>query len=237
MLEIDTVSAHSVKYGAQCIDMTSRRDIAIIGLGRFGKSLALELTRIGDRVLCIDDDKANVIAISGEVDTVVQADATDIKALKQLSLSDYDVVFIAIGENMQSSLVTTMNALELGCRKVWVKAQGEMHERILRQLGIEHIVMPEQHAGVHLAQMVHNPMIRDYLTLGEHQYVVQLLISEELIGQSLEDLKFDRHGLSCLALQRDGRLQDLGSGPLTLEEGDTLIVCGKRQAVREFCNA
>ena len=119
------------------------RNIAIIGLGTFGISVARELTRMGDNVLGIDDDPARVSMICDEIKSSVQADATDEKALSQCALETYDAVLVSIGENTEASILAAMNAIELGCQQVWVKAQTETQKKILKAIGVHNVVLPE----------------------------------------------------------------------------------------------
>jgi len=127
------------------------RNVAIIGLGTFGVSVARELTRMGDNVLGIDDDPARVSMICDEIKSSIQVDATDDKALSQCALETYDAVLVSIGENTEASILAAMNVIELGCRQVWVKAQTETQRKILKAIGVHHVVLPEQRFGTHIA--------------------------------------------------------------------------------------
>jgi len=113
------------------------RNVAIIGLGTFGVSVARELTRMGDNVLGIDDDPARVSMICDEIKSSMQVDATDDKALSQCALETYDAVLVSIGENTEASILVAMNVVELGCRQVWVKAQTETQRKILNAIGVQ----------------------------------------------------------------------------------------------------
>jgi len=151
------------------------RNVAIIGLGTFGVSVARELTRMGDNVLGIDDDPARVSMICDEIKSSIQVDATDDKALSQCALETYDAVLVSIGENTEASILAAMNVIELGCRQVWVKAQTETQRKILKAIGVHHVVLPEQRFGTHIAQIIHNPHLEDFISLGDGQYIVIII--------------------------------------------------------------
>ncbi len=148
---------------------TSRRiaeadSVAVIGLGRFGSSLALELMASGTEVLGIDSDEEIVQSHNGQLTQVVRADSTKEEALRQLAVDEFDRVVVAIGDDVQASILTASLLLQLKVPVVWAKAISEQHGTILAQLGVHHVVYPEKDMGRRVAHLVRGAAI-DYLEI------------------------------------------------------------------------
>jgi len=213
-------------------------NVAIIGLGTFGVSVARELTRMGDNVLGIDDDPARVTMICDEIKSSVQVDATDSKALSQCALETYDAVLVSIGENTEASILAAMNVMELGCRQVWVKAQTETQRKILKAIGVHHVVLPEQRFGRHVAQIIHNPQLEDFMSLGDGQYVVMVEVPTSLAGKLLTEFKFEKdYNISCMGVYADGVFSGPAEFKDALKENDKIILFGTRSQLRKFSDA
>lgn len=212
------------------------RTVAIIGLGLFGTVLARELTRMGDRVVGLDSDASRVTSLAGEIDSAMQVDASDLKALKQCGLEACDSVVVSIGENMQANILASMNVQEIGCKQIWVKAQSEAHLKILTAIGIRDIVRPEQDFGLRIAQVIHNPRVTDYLALGGGQYVAEIKVPEQLFGLCVGKLKLAHFDLRCLGVFRSGGLMDAQLETIELAASDRLLIYGKRPDLRRFAD-
>lgn len=212
------------------------RNIAVIGLGSFGGAVAEELTRIGDKVLGVDNDPARVTRFSGEIDSTVEADASDGQALEQCGLDKYDAVVISIGEDMEASLLATTNALELGCPSIWVKAQNRQHAKILKQIGVKHVVQPELHYGQRLAYIIHNDQLEDFLLLGGDQLIARISINAETAGQKFTALQPEGVAVECLGIFRNNQLLSENCADTVLSEGDALLVYGGRDALRRLAD-
>lgn len=212
-----------------------KRNFVVIGLGTFGSTIARELAEFGDHVLGIDIDDKAISAVADDLDEAIIADGRDEEALRQAGVDAYDVVVIAIGEDLESNVLCTMNVKLLGVDTVWVKAFSRTHHRILSRLGADRVIHPEQEVGLHVAQMLHNPLVRDYLSLGNGFYIVDLKVPESLHGKRLDELELDRHdGLHCLGLMRGSEFIDLGRPETELEADDKLLLLGRRSELREF---
>ncbi|MEM7727967.1 MAG: TrkA family potassium uptake protein [Pseudomonadota bacterium] len=214
--------------------MADRRDIAVIGLGTFGSAVAREMARMGDRVTGIDRDPARVAALDGEIDAVVQADATDAKVLNHLGINQFDSVIVAIGDDMQSSLLATLGVMKTGCADVHAKAQTPEHARILTAMGVRNLLEPESSFALHLAQLLHNPYIVDFLNLGNGNYIASINAPSGRACQSVADLSLERYDLACVGIDIGERIltQDLHAHPLALT--DKLLLAGKRADLRRF---
>ncbi len=215
-----------------------QRTVAVIGLGTFGKAVARELTKVGDRVLGIDIDKNRVAALADEVDSTLQADTTDIKALRQCGLETFDSVVIAIGRVMDASILTAVNVLELGFPNVWVKAQSTTHHKILKAIGISNIVLPEGEYGYRLAQMLHNPLVKDFLTLDSDAFIVQMAVPHSMIGRELSELKLQKKfNVSCVGIALGGEVRVLDCETKTLKSGEHMLIAGSRANIRRFADS
>lgn len=209
--------------------------IVVIGLGRFGTSLALELLRGGREVLGIDADARTVQNLADELSDVVQADSTDETALRELSIQDFDSAVVAIGSDLEASILTASLLLQLGVAQVWAKATSVAHGRILQQLGVHHVIFPEMDMGKRVAHMVSGESL-DYVPIDEDFVMVKTSAPEEFNGKTLAEMKFrSEHGVTVVATKKAGASY-LPSFPETvLETGDVLIVAGRTEKVDQFC--
>lgn len=215
-----------------------QRTIAVIGLGTFGKAVARELTRVGDRVLGIDINSKRVADLADEIDSTLQADTTDIKALRQCGLESFDSVVVSIGRVMDASILTALNILELGFNNVWVKAQSSTHEKILKAIGVTNIIQPESEYGFRLAQIIHNPLVKDYLSLNSDVFIVQMAVPHSLIGQKLESLKLrKKFNVRCAGIVCDDEVRVNNCERHLLENGEDILIVGTRADIRHFANS
>jgi len=214
--------------------MPDRRDIAVIGLGTFGSAVARELTRMGDRVTGIDRDESRIAALNGEIDVVMQADATDTKVLNHAGIGNFDSVIVAIGDDMQSSLLATLGVTQAGCQHVFVKAQSPEHARILTAMGVSNLLEPEQSFALHLAQLLHNPQMVDFLNLGNGNYIAAINAPAISACHHTSDLPLAKYNLACIGIDIGERIitADLDTHELSIT--DKLILAGKRADLRRF---
>ena len=209
------------------------RTFVVVGLGSFGGVVASELARFGNRVLGIDIDQRQVGSLANDLANVVILDATDEGALREAGAGQYDVGLVSIGDNLESSIIATMNLRLIGVKTIWAKALNRTHHRILSKIGADRIVLPELEMGLHTAQMLNNPAVQDYLSLGNGYTVVNLSIPERLNGHHLSELPF-RDGVSTLGLMRGTEYVDLrDSDPVLLTE-DRLLLLGRRSELTQF---
>lgn len=210
------------------------RAIAVIGLGSFGGSVAEELSRVGDHVLGIDLLESRVARYSNILHRAVIADARDERALDDIGLGEYDIVVVAMGTDLESSLLACMNARHAGVDDVWAKAGSETHARILERIGVDRVMQPENEYGKHLAQRLHNPAMLDYLGLDDSLRLASIRCNDGRTGQSLDQIKpLKRHDMHCLGVLRQGSVA-AADAALVLEPGDVLLVVGTREHLRAF---
>lgn len=216
--------------------MTERkRNFVVLGLGTFGRTIATELASYGNYVLGVDNNEANVNDVSDELSEAVICDSRDEEALREAGVDAYDVAVVTIGEDIEASVLTTMNLKLLGVDEIWAKADSRTHHRILSKLGADRVVHPEQETGQHIAQMLHNPLVRDYLSLGNGYHIVDLSVPEALHGSGVDGLKIEEHEqLRCLGIMRGSKYMPFDSPSLVLEEDDKLLVLGQRDELMAF---
>ncbi len=214
------------------------RSFAVIGLGAFGSAVATELARFGNQVIGVDSDERRVAQMAATLSSAVILDTTDEMALKEAGIDQYDIALIAIGRDIQASILTTMNLKMLGIGTIWVKASNKTHHRILSKLGADRVILPEQEMGRHIAQMLNNPVAQDYVSLGNGFSVVNIVIPERLTGRDLSSLGIGTgYDLRLLGVMRGTEFRSAHTANLVLEEDDKLTLLGKRPELRRFGDA
>lgn len=208
------------------------KQYAVLGLGRFGESIAIELSNNGYDVLAIDESETIIQNISEHVRFAVKADVTDVDALKSLGLGNFDVAIIAIGTNVDSSIMATLLAKELGVKTVIAKAQGDMHEKILKKIGADKVIFPEREMGQRIANNLMSGNIIDYLELSQDYSIVEIEILNEWIGKSLMELDFRNvYGVNVVALKRDTHINVTIDPNEVFKHDDIVIVIGSNDAI------
>lgn len=208
--------------------------VAVIGLGQFGRSLALELMASGTEVLGIDADDVIVESLNGSLTQVVRADSTKEESLRQLSVHEFDRVVIAIGDNVQSSILTTSIVLGMAHPEVWAKAVNPQHGKILEQLGAHHVINPEQAMGRRVAHLVRG-LALDYLEIEPGYSLAKILAAPFLQGAPLgESTLRSEHGVMVTARKpRGGEWSNAGDDTV-LDEGDMILVVGPTKRIEAF---
>ena len=207
----------------------------VIGLGRFGLTASLELSHLGHDVTGVDSDPNIVEKYADDLFQTVCCKADDERALEELDINQSDAVLVAIGENMESSLLCTLYLKNRGIENVWVKATSNAHHSILSKLKVARIIHPEEEMGVRVAHALNYPMVRDYLSLGHGMFVVEVRIGQALAGKSLATV-IDKlkDNIRILVLKRAEVLLEPGDRQLSLQQNDTLVLCGTRKALEQF---
>ena len=208
---------------------------AVIGLGTFGSTVATELANFGNRVIGIDIDEGPVSRLADTVTQALIADARDVDALRVAGVGHCEVALIAIGEDLEANVLCTMNVKMLGVPCIWVKAVTKTHHRILSKIGADRVIEPEQEVGRHVAQKLHNPLIRDYLSLGNGFYIVDIRVPESLDGGKLGPLLANTNGkVRCIGAMRGTVFMPCQVEDVELQADDKLLLLGERQELRNF---
>lgn len=206
-----------------------KREFAVIGLGRFGGSICRELSAEGMDVLAIDNDEDRINEFKDIAAHAVIADTTDEKVLKELGMRNIDHVIVAIGEDIQASILTTLMLKELGIKKITVKAQNDYHEKVLIKIGADQVVHPERDMGKRIAHSIISTNILDYLELSDAHSIVEVKAGKKMHGKTLVDLDIRaKYGCNVVAIKRaDDKGINVSPEPdLKIDMEDILIVIG-----------
>ena len=218
-----------------------RRDIvgpvAVVGLGTFGATIATDLASFGHHVIGIDLDERRVSDLAEDLAQAVIADSRDERALRDAGVDQCDAVVIAMGSDLEASLLTAVNARALGVRQIWAKSRARTQRQILSAIGVDHIVNPERDMAHRVAQTIHNPFVTDYMIAADGMSVVSLDTPEQLVGRELKAVRFEeKYSIACLGLLRDGILHRFHADPV-IETGDVLLLLGRRADLQRFGEA
>ncbi|WP_307302729.1 MULTISPECIES: TrkA family potassium uptake protein [unclassified Paenibacillus] len=206
-----------------------RKQYAIIGIGRFGSSIAKTLSEMGFDVLAIDSDEHRIQEVSKIVTQAVTADSTDEEALRSLGLRNFDVVVVAIGEDIQSSILTTLILKEMDIPTILVKAQNELHGKVLTRIGADKVIFPERDMGVRVAHHLTSPNVLDYIEISEDYSIVEMKASEPMIGSNLKELNIRvRYSCNVMAIKRGSQMNIAPSPDERLKPDDILVIVGQK---------
>lgn len=228
------------------------RKVCVIGLGRFGMHLAERLSREGLEVIAVDADKSAIEAVQDKVSIPIIGDATDVELLRSFGVDDCDMVVVAIGEDFEAALLTLATLRELNARRIVVRAQDRKKRRILRALGCDRVIMPEEEAAERLATEVTNPFLNKTYELDRDHSIVQVKAPRKAIGISMADLKLrERYSINLAAVKASAQgtiiITRSGAGGLSsadvvriptgttkVHENETLILVGKNEDLDRF---
>ncbi|MCK5762807.1 MAG: TrkA family potassium uptake protein, partial [Clostridiales bacterium] len=174
-----------------------KKQYVIIGCGRFGTSVANKLTELGSEVMVIDKNEDIIQQLSDTLTYAVQADPTDENTLKSLGIRNFDVAIVAIGEDIQASILVTLMIKELGVKQIIAKAQNDLHAKVLYRIGADRVVFPEREMGIRVAKNLISENVLDFIELAPEYSIVEVIALEEWIGKSLKELNVRaRHGIN-----------------------------------------
>lgn len=210
--------------------------VAVIGLGRFGSSVALSLEKQGHDVLAIDE-RADVVQHFDEILTnVVQADTTNATALAQLGIGDFDHVVVAIGTGVEASVLTVLTLKEAGVSRIWAKAITAKHGQILSLVGASHVVYPEAEMGERVAHLVTGKMM-DFIEFDDGFALVKTRTPKEAIGKTLGETKLrSRYGITVVGIKSVDCEFTYAEPSSEVKAGDTLIVAGPTAKAEAFAS-
>ncbi|RLL45183.1 TrkA family potassium uptake protein [Oceanobacillus piezotolerans] len=212
-----------------------KKEFAVIGLGRFGGSICRELSNEGMPVLAIDKNEDRVNNFKNVASHAVILDSTDEEALKEIGISNFEHVIVAIGENIQASILTTVILKDLGVQRVTVKAQNDYHEKILNKIGADRVVHPERDMGKRLAHNFISSNILDYLELSDDHSIVEVKAGKKMVDKSLIDLDIRaQFGCNVVAIKQGKDINVSPQADALLREDDILIVIGADNDLSRF---
>lgn len=208
--------------------------VAVIGLGRFGTAMALELMATGTDVLGIDNNEEIVQALNGQLTHVVRADSTKDEVLRQLSVHEFDRVVVAISSDLPASILTASLLLQYGKPIVWAKAMSEEHGRILSQLGVHHVVYPEHDMGRREAHLVRSDLL-DFIEIEEGFAIVKTTPPASYAGIKLRDTHVrTKYKVTVVAAKPPGGSWDYVTEDTALGADDVILVAGETANVEAF---
>ena len=215
----------------------TNQQFAVIGLGRFGRSVCSTLHKLGYEVLATDIDEKRVSqALTEEITGhALQLDSTEAAALKEAGIFEFDTVIIAIGNYIQESIITTLNVKEGGVKNVVAKASSEVHCKLLRKVGADRVVFPEHEAGCALAQRLTKPAILDTFDLDPENSIVEIAVPAEFDGKTVAELQLrNRYGLNVLAISNNNNDEKFIINPdpsKRLQKGSAMVVIGHNKDI------
>lgn len=212
-----------------------KKEFAVIGLGRFGGSICRALSEEGLEVMAIDTDEDKVNQFANVASHAVVGDTTDETVLKSLGIRNFDHVIVAIGDNIQASILTTLILKELGVKHITVKAQNDYHEKVLSKIGADRIVHPERDMGKRIAHKIISNNVLDYLELSDEHSIVEIVANERLHGNSIIDLDIRaKYGINIVAMKRNKDIIVSPQANEIIQKNDILIVIGADTDINRF---
>ncbi|NQT74958.1 MAG: TrkA family potassium uptake protein [Candidatus Omnitrophica bacterium] len=218
------------------------RQFAVIGLGRFGLSVAKTLSEKGHQVLAVDKDEELVQEVSEFATEAVQVDSTDEKALKAVGIMNVDVAVVAIGTNLEASVLTTLILKELGIQHIVARAVTDEHGKVLEKVGATKVVFLERDMGSKIANSLVSPSILEHIELSPESSIMETVPPKEFIGKSIRDLDIRaKYGLDIIAVRRkeasreaSGELNVAPKADYVIKQGDIFIIIGSNENLDKF---
>ena len=207
---------------------------AVIGLGSFGSTIATQLVSLTDAVIGMDNNKRNVESISDQITHAVIADATDEHVLKELNIQNCEAVVVAIGEDIEASILCVLHLKNMGMNKIWAKAKYKAHHMILTDLGVDKIIHPEEDMDTRVAQSLSYPMVSRYMGLEDNHFIVKIEIKTSLHGKHFNHLMEHVTEIRTLLFKRGNQILFTIDPNLTLQEGDILVVESELKPLRKL---
>jgi trk system potassium uptake protein TrkA len=214
------------------------QNIVVAGAGRFGSQVATSLFQLGHDVLAIDSDQARIQGLIGRVTYSVAGDVTDEILMRDLGVENFDVAIVAIGRNVESSIMTAVLLRSLEIPTVVARARNQLHAETLQRIGCQRIINAEEEAGMRLAQTLFTPNVTGYLPLGGPQGISRLPVPERFGDKTLREAGFtefhDQDQLSVLALIRDENARLIPDLDERTQQSDEIVVAGHKDLVDEL---
>lgn len=212
-----------------------RKQVAIIGLGRFGASVARTLSELGHDVLAIDSSELAVQEVVNYVTHAVQADAREEEVLRSLGIRNFEIVIVAIGNDIEASILITLMLKEMGIKFVVAKAMNLLHGKVLKKVGADKVIFPEIDMGVRLAHSLITSNIMDYIELTSEDSLFEIITPSLFIDKNLGELNLRaKYGISVMAIKRDDSIFVAPGADTRLEKKDVLILVCNKEALNKL---
>lgn len=211
------------------------KQFLVLGLGRFGASLAKTLCELGQEVLAIDSDEELVNDIAPYVTQAMQLDATDEALLATLGVKNFDAAIVSIGQNTRDSILVSVLLKELGVPYLVAKANDDLHAKVLRKIGADRVIFPERDMGARLARSIIAPNVLELMNLSDDYQIMEIRVPERWVGDTIIGVNVRRkYGVNILAIHRSERFLVSPAADLSFVSGDTLLVMGKREDIEQL---
>ena len=208
------------------------KSYVVIGLGRFGSSIARQLCQLGAEVLAVDTHEENVQQIANDVTHAVVADARDKEVLRALGVREMDCAIVAIGNNLASSVLAVMNLMELGVPYMVAKAHDESHRRVLEKLGVDRVVIPEQEHAQRLGRSLFTHNVLDYIELSPDYGILEVPAPRNWVGKTLKVLNIRaKMGINIIAVESESKINVSPAADYRIQSGDVMVVLGDNMAL------
>lgn len=214
-----------------------KKQFAVIGLGRFGGSICKELYSMGHEVLAIDTDEDKVNNFSKYSTHAVVANTTDENALLSLGIRNFEYVIVAIGDDIQASILCTLLLKDLNVKHVWVKAQNNYHHKVLEKIGADRIIHPEHDMGVRIAHYLVSEKIIDYIELSPNYSIMELIASQKVSNRTITELDIRaKYGCTIFGIKRGDEVIITPFPEQEILQNDILILIGHNNDLKKFEN-
>ena len=211
-----------------------RQPVLVIGLGRFGAAVAQTLERIGHEVLGVDSNGRIVQEYAGQLTKVIEADCTEPRTLEHLGIADFEAAVVAIGTDIEASVLTVLALADLGMPNIWAKATNEKHARILERTGAHHVVFPEQRMGERVAHLLNERLI-DFIGFGDQFAIARLRAPEPVVGLPLVTSECrKKYSVTVVGVKRANENFIHAVPDTIIFEDDELVVSGRIEDIEKF---
>jgi trk system potassium uptake protein TrkA len=211
------------------------KQIIVIGCGRFGTSVSKTLTKLGHDVMVIDQNHEIIKEIAEYVAHAVQMDALDEASFRTIGLRNFDVAIIAIGSDLEASIMATLIAKEAGVKTVIAKAQNEIHGRVLERIGADKVIYPERDMGTRVAYGLVTPNILDVIEFSDDYSIVEIVALEGWENRTISELNLSRqHGMSVLAIKTGEKINIVPSFETMIKKDDIVVILGDNSKLKKI---
>ena len=216
----------------------AKKQFAVIGMGRFGTSVALTLAQSGQEVLVVDSDEERIQKVADCFTHSVVMDTTDEASLNALGIRNFDMVVVSIGLDVQASVMTTLLLKEMGVRHIVAKAASALHGKMLSKVGADQVVFPERDMGQRIAHNLMSTNVIDYFELAPDLGIVEVDVRGHFVGKSLAETRLrEKYGITVIAIRRNNKISLSPSPTEKFLESDRLILVGDTQGIQRFESA
>ena len=208
------------------------KSFAVLGLGRFGKEMALQLARGGAEVLAVDRERKIVEEVADEVTRAVTANIRDKDALQELGVAECDEVILSVGSDLAASVLAVVNLKAIGVRHLICKAYDEVHRDVLLRLGADQVLIPEQEFAAKLAAQMISPRLRDYIQLTDDYVIEEMNVPESWIGKTLGEMNIrNRYDVTVITVRHGEKVVPAPRATEAIREGDVVLLLGEEKAL------